>query len=63
MQDIIDLRDSSVVTGVDAPTDNGKTVESVKYVNVAGVMSDSPFDGVNIVVKKYSDGNTTVKQV
>ncbi len=34
-----------------------KTVASVKYYNVAGVSSDEPFSGVNIVVTTYTDGS------
>ena len=37
--------------------DTAKAVESVRYVNVAGLMSDKPFDGMNIVVTTYSDGS------
>ena len=38
-------------------------VESVRYYNVAGVSSDEPFDGINIVVKKMADGSTKVEKV
>ena len=41
---------------------NGE-VKSVKYVNVAGVVSDRPFQGVNIVVTEYSDGSRTTAKV
>ena len=41
-----------------------KKVESVRYINVAGQESDTPFNGMNIVVTTYSDGTTkTVKVV
>ncbi|MDO4510485.1 MAG: hypothetical protein Q4B68_01535 [Bacteroidales bacterium] len=33
-----------------------KTIASVKYVNLAGQMSDTAFEGVNIVVTTYTDG-------
>ncbi|MBR1725738.1 MAG: hypothetical protein IJ724_03660 [Muribaculaceae bacterium] len=38
-----------------------KTATGVKYVNVAGQVSNVPFQGVNMVVTSYSDGtqNTT----
>ncbi len=43
---------------------NSDNVASVRYVNVSGMVSDQPFDGVNIVVIKYNDGTTkTVKIV
>ena len=46
-------------TGIDGViVENGKTVESRSYVNVAGQVSDSPFSGVNIIVTRYTDGST-----
>ena len=36
-----------------------KTVTSVKYVNLTGQTSNAPFDGMNIVVTRYSDGTTS----
>ena len=41
----------------------GKDVKSVKYVNVAGMVSDRPFQGVNIVVTEFSDGSSTTTKV
>lgn len=35
-----------------------KKVQSVKYVNLAGVESAEPFDGLNIKVTTYTDGTT-----
>ncbi len=35
-------------------------IVSVKYVNPAGLTSNVPFDGINIVVTTHSDGSTTV---
>ncbi|MBR1881689.1 MAG: hypothetical protein IJ808_01525 [Muribaculaceae bacterium] len=40
-----------------------KTVASVKYVNVAGQVSQRPFDGVNIVVTTYTDGTSSSVKV
>ena len=41
---------------------SGKTVESVRFYNLMGVESDKPFEGVNIVVTRYTDGSrSTVK--
>lgn len=41
-----------------------KTVAGVKYVNVAGQVSNVPFDGVNMVVTSYTDGSkSTVKVI
>ena len=50
-----------VVTGL-YNTNVAKQVSSVFYVNTLGVTSDKPFDGVNIVVTRYTDGTqSTVK--
>ena len=39
-----------------------RTISSVKYVNLAGQVSATPFDGVNVKVTTYSDGQIeTVK--
>ncbi len=43
---------------------NAAFVESVTYINAQGVMSNKPFDGMNIVITRYSDGSTkTTKMV
>ena len=42
----------------------GKQVVDVKYVSPTGVMSETPQNGVNIVVTKHSDGSSTaVKRI
>ncbi|MBO4722291.1 MAG: choice-of-anchor J domain-containing protein [Muribaculaceae bacterium] len=38
-------------------------VKSVKYLNVAGMVSDTPFQGVNIVVTEYTDGTRTATKM
>ena len=38
-------------------------VKSVKYVSVAGVVSNTPFQGVNIVVTEYTDGSRTTSKI
>ncbi len=40
-----------------------KTINNVKYYNVAGMESNVPFDGVNIKVVTYSDGTTSTSKV
>ena len=40
-----------------------KNVTSVKYYNVQGIESATPFDGVNIVVKTYEDGSKTTSKI
>jgi len=36
-----------------------KTVAGVTYTNLAGQVSSQPFEGLNIVVTRYTDGTTT----
>ena len=38
-------------------------VMSVRYYNVMGMASDKPFNGLNIVVTRYSDGTTATMKV
>ena len=40
-----------------------KAVAGVKYVNINGMVSDKPFDGVNVVVTSYTDGTTSTTKV
>ncbi len=40
-----------------------KTINNVKYYNVAGMQSNVPFDGVNIMVTTYNDGTTSTSKV
>ena len=40
-----------------------KTVNSVKYFNVAGMESNVPFEGINIQVTTYNDGTTSTCKV
>ena len=40
-----------------------KAVASVSYVNLAGQTSSKPFEGVNIVVTRYSDGTTGTTKI
>ena len=42
---------------------NARQVVSEKYYNPAGIESDTPFKGVNIVVTRYSDGSTTTTKI
>ena len=50
-----------VITAVTDVKD--KTVVGVKYYNLAGIESDRPFDGVNIIVTTYTDGSTSATKV
>ncbi len=40
-----------------------REVVDVKYVNTIGMQSNKPFEGVNIVVTRYSDGSITTTKV
>ncbi len=50
------------VTGVETVNSN-KTVASVSYVNALGQVSAVPFQGMNIVVKTYTDGTKASSKV
>ena len=39
--------------------DNSNQVSSIEYINPAGVRSNKPFSGMNIIVTRYTDGTTT----
>ena len=40
-----------------------KSVASVKYINVAGVESAEPYEGMNIMVTTYNDGTTQTRKI
>ena len=40
-----------------------RQVVGVTYVNAMGMQSNTPFDGINIVVTRYSDGTTSTTKV
>ena len=52
---------NNIITAIDQL--NARQVAGVKYYNVAGVESDRPFHGVNIVVTRYTDGSMTTTKV
>ena len=52
----LNLRLKHQVTAINT-VDAQKTVSSVRYYNLQGVSSATPFDGMNIVVNTYSDGS------
>ena len=55
--------DSELPTAIESITAGNGEVKSVKYVNVAGMVSDTPFQGVNIVVTEYTDGTRTATKM
>lgn len=53
-----------ITTGINGIyTDLNKPVESVTYVNAQGMTNDQPFDGVNIVITRYTDGTMSTTKV
>ncbi len=50
------------LTGVNTVS-TAKTVKSVRYYNIAGIESNQPLDGVNIVVTTYTDGTTATSKL
>lgn len=56
------ISDSQVITGVDN-LNASKDVVSVQYVNAAGMVSTTPFKGVNMVVTRYADGSQVTTKV
>ncbi len=57
----VTVKGEPVVTGVEDI--NAKAVAGVKYYNLAGVESNKPFDGVNVVVTTYTDGTKAASKV
>ena len=56
------LWQNGVVTDVTDVT-AAKNIAGVRYYNVAGQCSNTPFDGMNIVVTTYTDGSTSSEKV
>lgn len=54
----------NIITAIqDVADGTGKAVAGVKYYNLAGIESDRPFEGVNIVVTTYTDGSRSSSKV
>ena len=53
---------SGIVTGISELSEITYVV-SKTYVNAQGMQTDKPFDGLNIVVTRFSDGTTTTTKV
>ncbi|MBQ5509218.1 MAG: hypothetical protein IIT96_05590, partial [Muribaculaceae bacterium] len=58
----IRMKQDIVPTAI-ANVDSSARLVAVDYYNVAGVRSATPFKGMNIVVKTYSDGSRTSEKV
>lgn len=59
---IYDQYEGNIVTAVDS-IESSSPVTSIRYVNVAGMESSTPFDGMNIVVKTHADGTTSTSKL
>jgi hypothetical protein len=57
-----DSGETGVATAVEEILYHGEVVSTI-YYNVQGMESDKPFQGVNIVVTRFSDGTTSVSKV
>ena len=55
--------ENGVITGVDGITTASATVTAVEYYNLSGRRGVRPWQGVNLVVTRYSDGTTTTAKV
>ena len=56
--------DNQTITAIGTiDSDSNSNVEGVTYYNMMGVASYRPYEGMNIVVTRYSDGSTTTKKV
>lgn len=54
---------AGVITGVQR-VDASATVQDVTYFNLMGMQSATPFEGVNIILTRYTDGTYTyIKQI
>lgn len=54
---------NNVVTGLeDLMPDSSADIANVRYYNITGAQSDAPFDGLNIVVKSFTDESRQVEK-
>ena len=58
----IRMKQGNVPTAINDVTVSATPV-AIDYYNVAGVRSATPFKGVNIIVKTYSDGSRTTEKM
>ena len=59
----LDLQASSPLpTAINGVISNAQPI-SVEYVNIAGMRSSKPWQGVNIIVTRYSNGTTTTTKM
>ena len=62
--EVVEYGGEGVITGITGvKADANREVVGVTYVNTLGQQSSRPFEGVNMVVTRYSDGTTTTTKV
>ncbi|MBR5117272.1 MAG: hypothetical protein IK100_01345 [Muribaculaceae bacterium] len=59
----VEVKPNDVPTGIIIQNLDTREVVGVTYYNVTGIESSEPFDGVNIMVTRYSDGSTTTTKI
>lgn len=59
----IDLTEESDISTAITRVGTESQVVGVEYVNLAGMRSSKPWQGVNIIVTRYSDGSTTTTKM
>ena len=60
---VLEVEDHGIPTSID-DLNAEQGVKSVRYYNVAGMESTTPFNGMNIIVKEMNDGSkVTTKAV
>lgn len=58
-----ELKPKTTIPTAISTIDGSAQAESVRYINVAGMESDKPFAGMNIVVTRYNNGTTTITKM
>ena len=59
----LDLDGQNPATAIESIVAGNGEVKSVKFYNVAGIESATPFQGINIVVTEYTDGTRTTTKM
>lgn len=58
-----ELNGNDVITAIDDVQASQAPVASVRYVNASGMMSNEPFNGVNMVITTHTDGTVTTSKM
>lgn len=61
---MLNNKPEQIVTAIDSVRgDQVALIQEIQYYNTLGMMSHKPFEGVNIVVTRYSNGTTTTTKI